>query len=487
MPLRSPTALHAIQATVLRRPLLWTALLALAAVLLLSGCTAWRLTQAAELTRESQPLQHRPANAVLRLLLVGDSTGVGTGASSPQGSLAGYLAQDFPRLWIDNRARDGARFAQVEQQLGGSRERFDAVLIMAGGNDVIRGTDAATLDAQVQRTLALAKQKSDHVVLMPAGNVGNAPFFFAPLTGIMERRSRALHEQLRPLAAREGVVYVDLFQERTADPFVANAELNSRDGLHPSDAGYRVWYELLLAQTDWAQRWQAAASPVAGRADSSDRADLGTFLLDRTEVTIAQFQRYADATGVKTMAEREGGGFEFVGGWQRRPGWTWRTPDGVTPASTRLPAVHLTHAEAAAYCLWAGGRLPTAAEWLSAAYTEQRAQPPAPFVRGQTYPYPTGASPEGANTSDNHPATDPWPRAAPAGATAAGVNGLHDMGANVWEWVSDQRGTGTVEERRTMGGSWWYGASQMRATVDAWKAASFYAVYIGMRCAYDKR
>ena len=205
-----------------------------------------------------------------------------------------------------------------------------------------------------------------------------------------------------------------------------------------------------------------------------DRVPVGSLLFDRTEVTIAQFARFAQATGTVTRAEREGGGFEYVGGWQRRPGWTWRTPDGVAPASLQLPAVHLTHAEAEAYCRWAGGRLPTAAEWISAAYTEQRPAPPAPFTRGTTYPYPTGASPQGANTSD----TDPWPRAAPARATAVGVNGLHDMGANAWEWVSDAQGN----DRRTMGGSWWYGASQMRAEVNAWKAADFYAVYIGFRC-----
>jgi formylglycine-generating enzyme required for sulfatase activity len=57
------------------------------------------------------------------------------------------------------------------------------------------------------------------------------------------------------------------------------------------------------------------------------------------------------------------------------------------------------------------------------------------------------------------------------------------MGANVWEWASDARGG----ERRTLGGSWWYGASQMRAEVSAWKDADFAAVYIGFRCVYPKR
>ncbi len=224
--------------------------------------------------------------------------------------------------------------------------------------------------------------------------------------------------------------------------------------------------------------WHTAARPATAAPDAPQQR-VGALLFDRTEVTISQFARYVQATGTVTRAEREGGGFEYVGGWQRRPGWTWRTPDGVPPASSDLPAVHLTHAEAQAYCQWRGGRLPTAAEWISAAYTEQRQNAPAPWVRGTTYPYPTGASAQGANISS----ADRWPRAAPAGQTVQGVNGLHDMGANVWEWVSDTQGG----DRRTMGGSWWYGPEQMRADVSAWKAADFFAVYIGFRCVAEPR
>ena len=224
----------------------------------------------------------------------------------------------------------------------------------------------------------------------------------------------------------------------------------------------------------------AGLTAICGAAaQPADRVPLPNFTIDRTEVTIAQFSRFAAATGLRTRAEREGGGFEYVGGWQQRAGWTWRAPDGDPSASAQLPAVHLTHGEAQAYCEWAGGRLPTAAEWMSAAYTEQRASPPPPWSRGKTYGYPTGESPQGANTS----APDAWPRAAPAGATAAGVNGLWDMGANVWEWASDARGA----ERRTLGGSWWYGPSQMRTEVSAWKDADFAAVYIGFRCVYPNQ
>ena len=218
----------------------------------------------------------------------------------------------------------------------------------------------------------------------------------------------------------------------------------------------------------------------ATHAQVGDKVVLPNFAIDRTEVTIAQFARYVQATGTVTRAETEGGGFEYGAGWERRSGWNWRNPDGQATRAD-MPAVHLDFAEAQAYCRWSGGRLPTGAEWQSAGFTEQRDVPPAPWVKGRTYPWSTGDSPEGANTSD----PDPWPRAAPAGATRQGVNGLYDMGANVWEWTTDSADA-TGRERRTVGGSWWYGAFNMKADVKAFKPADFYAVYIGFRCVYDR-
>ena len=218
----------------------------------------------------------------------------------------------------------------------------------------------------------------------------------------------------------------------------------------------------------------------ATHAQVGDKVVLPNFAIDRTEVTIGQFERYARATGTVTRAEKEGGGFEYGAGWERRPGWSWRKPDGQATQAD-MPAVHLDFAEAQAYCRWAGGRLPTGAEWQLAGFTELRDAPPAPWTQGKTYAWSTGDSPQGANTSD----ADPWPRAAPAGATKQGVNGLYDMGANVWEWTThttDSKG----RERRTVGGSWWYGAFNMKADVQAFKPADFYAVYIGFRCVYDR-
>jgi lysophospholipase L1-like esterase len=221
------------------------------------GCTAWRIGEARELARQSTALQHAPADATRRMLIVGDSTGVGTGASSPSASLAGLLARDHPRLWIENRARDGATFAGTAGQLavGG---RFDIVLVLAGGNDVIRLRSAEALRADLERSVVLARERAPVVVLMPAGNVGNAPFFLPPLSWEMTRRARVLHDLVRDVAQRHGATVVNLFHERDDDPFVQRPELHARDGLHPSDAGYLEWYRTLLAQAGLGEPLSAA-------------------------------------------------------------------------------------------------------------------------------------------------------------------------------------------------------------------------------------
>lgn len=228
-----------------------------------------------------------------------------------------------------------------------------------------------------------------------------------------------------------------------------------------------------------------AATPLAVPAfaadpGAADAVAIGTaFRIERTEVTVARFDAFLKATGRTSTAEREGGGYEWGAGWERRPGWTFRAPSGV-PARPDDPAAHVSWFEAEAFCRWAGGRLPTRDEWAEAAYVERRATPPAPFVAGRRYPYPTGETPEGANLSGPG---DRFERHAPAGATAAGVNGLHEMAGNVWEWLADARG----DDRLTAGGSWWYGAAQTQESGMQWKPARFFAVYVGFRCVHPPR
>jgi formylglycine-generating enzyme required for sulfatase activity len=86
------------------------------------------------------------------------------------------------------------------------------------------------------------------------------------------------------------------------------------------------------------------------------------------------------------------------------------------------PMVEVKWEDAKEYCAWAGGRLPTEAEWEYAARAGSK---------DAIYPF-GGANLRGKVNFDN-----PKTQAEPVGKYNPNAWGLYDMAGNVWEWVSD--------------------------------------------------
>ena len=224
----------------------WTAI---AGSVLLTGCMASRLSVSRELADAALPYNAHPTDPQRTLLIVGDSTALGTGADSPETSLAGWIGQAHPQWRIDNHAANGAKFADVVQQLRKADSGYDLVLVVAGGNDVMQLTGMGKLRAGMAEAVALAQERGRRVVLMPCGNVGHAPFFLPPLTWWMDSRSKNMHAIAQSVASNGGARYIRLLQSKEADPFVQRSkEMNASDGLHPSSAGYHHWYTELVRQ-----------------------------------------------------------------------------------------------------------------------------------------------------------------------------------------------------------------------------------------------
>lgn len=188
---------------------------------------------------------------------------------------------------------------------------------------------------------------------------------------------------------------------------------------------------------------------------------VNAFRIDATEVTNARFAAFVEATGYVTVAERlpdarlhpelppealVPGSARFVmaggdreGFWQFTPGASWRAPDGPggRPPVPEEPVVHVAYEDAAAFARWAGGRLPTEAEWE---YAARGGLEGASYEWGETKP--DDLPERRANTWQGvfpviDTGADGYRGAAPVGCYPPNDYGLYDMTGNVWEWTAE--------------------------------------------------
>jgi formylglycine-generating enzyme required for sulfatase activity len=183
---------------------------------------------------------------------------------------------------------------------------------------------------------------------------------------------------------------------------------------------------------------------------------LKPFRIGAGAITNAEFAVFVDETGYVTETERFGWSFVFwaqvpeeirvtqgvkgIEWWRRVDGATWREINGPGTGDVwhaDHPVVQVSWNDATAYAAWAGGRLPTEAEWEHAA---RGGQGDVKFPWGEAEPDDTGQFPcniwQGKFPSKNTGA-DGFLTTAPALAFAPNGYGIHTLVGNVWEWTAD--------------------------------------------------
>ena len=214
------------------------------------------------------------------------------------------------------------------------------------------------------------------------------------------------------------------------------------------------------------------------------------FYLGQTETTVDAYKRFVAAIGAGMPAEPY---------WNSRPlnqGWK----SGVSPMN------QVSWNDAAKYCEWIGGRLPTEAEWEYSARAGSTSVRYGDLERIAWYADNAGNARIDAltifNTDSEHYEDRIMKNGAsihPAGLKAPNAFGLYDMIGNVWEWVADyfdekyystsaaQDPVGPREgqQRLGRGGSYYVQSKRNTASARSNQKPEYSNPGFGFRCAWD--
>lgn len=193
-----------------------------------------------------------PGKGGQRILIIGDSTAYGRGASRPEDTLAGRFGHDFPAAEIVNKAVNGSGVKEALKQIRQTTGVFDLIVISTGGNDVWSFRSVFSVGTALKTLVSEAVARSNHqVVLLFYTNFNIISIFPKMLQSTLAHRSRQFYTLFESVAAMYQVPLVDLFTTFKSEDIFSLKAASERnryvapDKMHPNSEGYRLWYNRL--------------------------------------------------------------------------------------------------------------------------------------------------------------------------------------------------------------------------------------------------
>lgn len=155
------------------------------------------------------------------------------------------LARDFAPWPVLNRGFGGAVVSQCvhfASSLVPSSPAPRAIVFYCGANDVAWGVRVSTVVAQIESFIGLVKERAPETPLYLV-SLAKTPSRFLSWRRVDEANAR-----LEQLAARTGARWVDLTIAMLGKRGRPRRELFVFDGIHPSEAGYAIWRDVLRAR-----------------------------------------------------------------------------------------------------------------------------------------------------------------------------------------------------------------------------------------------
>lgn len=188
------------------------------------------------------------ANPPIHLVVIGDSTAVGVGATDIKCTYPWLLARHLGsrlRVRLNVVGRSGARMADVASEFARKVVALapDVAIIGVGANDVTHLTPLSKFSRDL--TAAIREiETSGAIILVALGPRFDSPAIPRPLRKLAQLRARALNRTIQKTAASADVAVLDL-PSGIGNSFALDRDLYCPDGFHPSDRGYALWAEVM--------------------------------------------------------------------------------------------------------------------------------------------------------------------------------------------------------------------------------------------------
>lgn len=191
-----------------------------------------------------------PADRTIRMIMIGDSTAAGVGASSTDtsmgGALASRLAADGLHVQLSGVGVSGSRAGDLGPQV--SRALLagpDVAVLLVGANDATHFATGPGMTGPLVEAVSRLRGAGVPVVLGTCPDLSGPRAFLRPLRDLHGAVGRLVAARQSAAATEAGAVCVDLAR-LTGGAFKADITTLSSDLFHPSDRGYALWADALL-------------------------------------------------------------------------------------------------------------------------------------------------------------------------------------------------------------------------------------------------
>jgi len=185
----------------------------------------------------------------VKLLAIGESTVAGLGAKTHETALTGQFAKVLSekigksvrwRVIGKNGVTAKRALKELVPQIPDD-EKFDYIIVGLGGNDVLKLSSPLTWRRNMMKILRTLREKHPEAVIFitNVAAVKLSPVLPEPIKFILSRLSQMHNENIKQFVRAFDRVYY--YEQPAAVP----PDFFS-DGIHPSEAGYKIWSEEII-------------------------------------------------------------------------------------------------------------------------------------------------------------------------------------------------------------------------------------------------